>query len=147
MAPNYLPGARLRTLPVTQPLERGDVVLIEDGEEDYAVKRIIGLPGEAVHIWRGRIFINYRMLNEPYLPKNTFTCPIERKYLGASFKVGADEFFVLGDNRQDSTDSRTYGPVPRARIKRLVPLPEGFTRARVTPYTLPAPGHTLIRPL
>ncbi len=147
MAPNYQPGARLCTARISKPLERGDVVLIDDGEEGYAVKRLIGMPGETVQIWRGKVFINQRMLVEPYLPKNTFTCPIERKYLGANFTVGENEYFVLGDNRRESTDSRTYGPVPRARIKRLIPLPKSFTRARLLHYTLPDSGRSLIRPL
>ena len=147
MAPNYPPGERLRTAAISGPLRRGDVVLIDEGDASYAVKRLIGLPGETVHIWRGQVFINGQMLVEPYLRKNTYTYPIERKYLGAVFTVGEDQYFVLGDNRLQSADSREYGPVPRDRIKRLVPLPEGFVRAHLTQHRLPVEGRSLIEPL
>jgi signal peptidase I len=147
MAPSYQPGARVSTSAISRPLQRGDVVVIDDGGDGYAVKRIVGLPGESVHVWRGHVFINDLMLEEPYLPKNTFTYPIERRYLGAAFTVEADHYFVLGDNRPESTDSRAYGPVRRERIKRLVPLPKSFTRAHLTGYTLPPAGKALIRPL
>lgn len=146
MAPNYPPGAHLYSAAVPDPLQRGDVVLIDDGADEYAVKRLIGLPGETVHIWRGRVFINGQMLVEPYLPKNIYTYPIERRYLGAVFTVGVGQYFVLGDNRMQSSDSRAYGPVPCERIKRLIPLPKGFTRPYLAPYTLPAEGKSLIRP-
>src|ERR1039458_798690 len=44
--------------PISAQVERGDVVLLDDGKEDYAVKRVIGLPGETVQLWRGQVFIN-----------------------------------------------------------------------------------------
>ena len=61
--------------------------------------------------------------------------------------LGGDQYFVLGDNRLCSADSRTYGPVGRNRIKRRVPLPEDFICAYSAPYTLPDYGKSLIRPL
>jgi hypothetical protein len=54
---------------------------------------------------------------------------------------------VLGDNRFYSADSRTYGPVERKQIKRRVPLPDEFICAYFAPYTLPAYGTTVFRPL
>jgi len=146
MDPNYPPGTHLYGAPISTPLERGDVVLLDDGKEDYAVKRIVGLPGETVQLWRGRVFINHRMLVEPYLLKHTYTYPMEQIHRGATFLLGEGEFFVLGDNRPCSADSRAYGPVARKRIKRRVPLPDDFTCAYVAPYTLPAYGKALIRP-
>lgn len=145
MEPNYPPGTRLYGAPISTPLERGDVVLLNDGKTDYAVKRIVGLPGETVQLWRGAVFINRRMLVEPYLPKHTYTFPVERTRRGATFILGEDEYFVLGDNRARSADSRTYGPVERQRIKRRVPLPDDFICAYFAPYTLPAYGTTVIR--
>ncbi len=147
MEPTYPPGTHLYGAPVSTPLERGDVVLLEDGKADYAVKRIIGLPGETVQLWRGRVFINRQMLVEPYLPKHVFTCPTEHARRGASFVLGAGEYFVLGDNRLYSTDSRAYGPVNRKQIKQRVPLPTDFVCAFCAPYTLPTYGTTVIRPV
>jgi signal peptidase I len=147
MDPTYPPGTRLYGAPISTPVDRGDVVLLDDGKEDYAVKRVVGLPGETVQIWRGRVFINRQMLVEPYLPKHTYTCPVEPTHRGATFILGERQYFVLGDNRDCSADSRNYGPVDRKQIKRRVPLPQDFVGAYVTPYTLPAYGKSLIRPL
>lgn len=147
MEPNYPPRTRLYGTPISTPLERGDVVLLNDGKEDYAVKRIIGLPGETVQLWRGRVFINRQMLVEPYLPKHTYTYPMERARRGAIFMLGEREYLVLGDNRFNSADSRMYGAVERKQIKRRVPLPDGFVSAYVAPYTLPEYGKSSIRPL
>ena len=147
MMPNFQPGARLYAAPISTPLERGDVVLLDDGKDDYAVKRIIGLPGETVQIWRGCVFINGKLLVEPYLPKHTYTFPAEQKRRAAVFELGAGEYVVLGDNRPYSADSRSYGPVARNHIKKRVPAPDEFECAYFGSYTLPEPGRTVIRPL
>jgi signal peptidase I len=146
MAPTYPPGTHLYGAPISIPLERGDVVLLDDGKEDYAVKRIIGLPGETVQLWRGQVFINKQMLMEPYLPAHTYTYPTERVRRGAMVSLGEEEYFVLGDNRLLSADSRMYGPVKRSQIKRHVPLPNDFVAGYFGPYTLPEYGKTSIRP-
>ena len=147
MEPNYPTGTHLYGAPISTPLERGDVVLLDDRKEDYAVKRVIGLPGETVQLWRGQVFINREMLVEPYLPKHVYTYPVEPLRRGATFLLGERQYFVLGDNRPYSADSRMYGPVDRKQIKRRVPLPEDFVCAHFAPYTLPDYGKTLIRPL
>ena len=144
MMPNYPPGTHLYATPISTDLERGDVVLLDDGREDYAVKRIVGLPGETVQLWRGAVFINRKLLVEPYLPSHTYTFPTERQRRGATFMLGDGEFFVLGDNRANSVDGRTYGPVQRKQIKKRVPLPNDFVCAYFGPYTLPEPGRTVI---
>jgi signal peptidase I len=144
MTPNYPSGAHVYTAPISSPLERGDVVVLDDGHKEYAIKRLVGMPGETVHLWRGKVFINRRMLAEPYLPKHTFTCPTERQ---AVFILGPEQYFVLGDNRDCSADSRSYGPVERDQLKRRIPSAEGTLRAEFRPFTLPAPGKTLIRAL
>jgi len=147
MLPAYPPGTYLYAVPISTPLERGDVVLLNDGNKEYAVKRIVGLPGETVQIWRGSVFINRKLLIEPYLPPHTFTFPVEPERRGATFILGEDECFVLGDNRWCSADSRTYGPVARKQIKKRVPLPNDFIRAYLGPYTLPVPGRTVMQAL
>ncbi|MCU0784729.1 MAG: signal peptidase I, partial [Verrucomicrobia bacterium] len=111
MEPAYPAGTPLYGAPISTPLERGDVVLLDDGKEDRAVKRIIGLPGETVRLWRGCVFINRQLLTEPYLPKHTYTFPLARARRGDTCVLGPGEYFVLGDNRFHSADSRMYGPV------------------------------------
>ena len=130
MEPTYPPGTHLYGAPISTPLERGDVVVLDDSNEEYAVKRIIGLPGETVQLWRGCVFINRQMLVEPYLPKHTYTWPMERERRGATFVLGDKEYFVLGDNRPRSADSRVYGPVRRKQIKQTRASAGGF-RLRV----------------
>ena len=146
MAPTFEPGASIYTIPISTPLERGDIVLVDDGNTDYALKRLVGMPGETVHLWRGHVFINQKMLVEPYLPKHTYTSPYDK--IGISvFELGTEQYFVLGDNRPYSVDSRKYGPVERDQIKSRIPPTEGALRAHFAPYRLPALGETLIRPL
>ncbi|HOC55904.1 MAG TPA: signal peptidase I [Verrucomicrobiota bacterium] len=147
MEPTYPPGTHLYGTPIATPLERGDVVLLKDGKAGYAVKRIIGLPGESVQLWRGCVFVNRQLLVEPYLPKHTYTCPVDQARRGAAFVLRAREYFLLGDNRLHSEDSRVYGPVARSQIKRRVPPLEGFVCGYLGPYTLPAYGTTIMRPL
>jgi signal peptidase I len=144
MLPTYQPGARVFTVPISTSIGRGDVVLVDDGKSDYALKRVIGLPGERVQIWRGYVFINRKMLREPYLSKHTYTSPTQGAEL-SNFKLGEDEFFVMGDNRDCSIDSRTYGPLLRKQIKSRVP--QTGVRSHFVGFTLPEPGSRSIRPL
>src|SRR5690348_10467081 len=88
MYPTYLPGDRVYTAPISSPLMRGDVVLMDDGRQEYALKRVIGMPGETVHLWRGYVFINRIMLREPYLPKHTYTSPSQESEVSV-FELGA----------------------------------------------------------
>ncbi len=144
MVPTYQPGARVYTGPISDPLERGDIVLLEDGGKEYALKRIVGMPGETLILWRGYVFIDRKLLREPYLPKYTYTFPDARSERFV-FELGPEQYFVLGDNRLNSDDSRVYGPVERKRIKSRVPLPESAVRAGFAPYTLPTEGKRTIR--
>ncbi len=144
MEPTYEPGARVFTVPVSSKLARGDIVMLDDGDTEYALKRIVGLPNETVCLWRGYVFINRRMLREPYLSKYTFTLPDEHSQK-IVFVLGPDQYFVLGDNRTCSVDSRSYGPVKLSKIKSRVPIPENYPRATVSAFTLPVQGGRTIR--
>lgn len=94
---------------------RTHVVALRDPLDDgLSVKRIIGLPGDEVSLVGGAVFVNGTELLEPYLPENTRT--IQMTPHGVHFKLAANEYFMLGDNRQNSIDSRIYGPVSRDRI-------------------------------
>jgi signal peptidase I len=119
--------------------------LLDDGQKDYVVKRVIGLPGEIVQFWRGQVFINRQMLVEPYLPPHTYTYPTKWAWREEACVLGEEEYFVLGDNRLCSSDSRVYGAVSRKQIKRRVPLVEDSVSPHFAPYALPAYGKMLIR--
>src|SRR5690606_14812226 len=95
-------------------LERGDIVVFwfpNDPDKSY-VKRIIGLPGETVEIRNGKVFINGSLLNEPYLDK-THNREIRDHLIRT---VDRHYYFVMGDNRDDSSDSRIWGLVPEKYI-------------------------------
>ncbi|WP_158309981.1 signal peptidase I [Peptoniphilus rhinitidis] len=87
--------------------ERGDIVVAKDYKNKvFIVKRVIGLPGEKVDIVENKVYINGEKLNEPYL---------DEKYNNADDCIGNvrlnnDEYYLLGDNRGDSVDSRSLGP-------------------------------------
>lgn len=103
------------------PVERWDVVqIIEPTSKKRLIKRIIGLPGETIEIRRGQVFINPPggdgyFLAEPYLAPYTYTNVFAQQGI-ARFELGEHEYFVLGDNRANSVDSRDYGPVHRSLI-------------------------------
>ncbi|HAV65405.1 MAG TPA: signal peptidase I [Verrucomicrobiales bacterium] len=99
-------------------VDRGDmVVLCDRGEGDYAIKRVIGVPNDDVEIRDGLVFLNGERLDEAYLADGT------RTYAPAGqlrFSLGPDSYFVLGDNRALSEDSRYYGPVSRSKLLGVV---------------------------
>ncbi|HPD07682.1 signal peptidase I [Patescibacteria group bacterium] len=97
--------------------QRGDVVVFRYPEDprEYFIKRIIGLPGETLKIENGGVYVldksnnSWTKLSESYLSSSNETSAFETKQI----TVGPDEFFVLGDNREHSRDSRYFGPVNR----------------------------------
>lgn len=98
-------------------VERGDVVVMSypvDPSLDY-IKRVIGLPGDEVRMTGGEVFVNGERIDEPY---------VDEFEPGVSYftKVRAGHFFVLGDNRPHSSDSREFGQVPRELLKGRVDL-------------------------
>ena len=135
MLPNFHPNDYAVAQPPPAKLDRGDVVVLDDGHPDYAIKRVVGLPGETICIWHGQVFINRRLIQEPYLDRNTCTYPNQK--LGV-FILGKDQYFVMGDNRGNSIDSRTYGPVGIAQIRKTVSM--SAPKITFEPYMLPAGG-------
>jgi len=142
MAPTLAEGMRVYTAPISGSVNRGDVVVMDDHRGDYAIKRVVGMPGETVYLWRGYVFIDRRILLEPYVPKKVYTLPRLRT---AVFVLGPDQYFVLGDNRPESADSRLYGPVERKQIKKRIPLSETTLRAHLGAVRLPPFGGLLPR--
>jgi signal peptidase I len=93
-----------------------DIVALKDPKDNtLVVKRIIALPGQSVYLNHGKVYVDSRPLAEPYLPGKTLTFAYEKNE-SEFFVMGTDEYFVLGDNRNNSTDSRIFGPVPRQNI-------------------------------
>jgi signal peptidase I len=94
-------------------IQRGDTVVFwfpMDISKSY-IKRVIGLPGDVVEIDRGIVIVNGRPLNEDYVPEEY------RDYQSRPpQRIGRDEYFVLGDHRSSSNDSRAWGTVPRQNI-------------------------------
>lgn len=97
-----------------------DIVVLRDPADNcYAVKRIVAKQGDTVFVKEGHLFINGKLLKEPYLAPNTPTYA-GPKYREQMWICGVNQYFVLGDNRNNSADSRVYGAVPRENILGLV---------------------------
>src|SRR5215475_4126749 len=94
-------------------INRGDTVVFwypGDPSKSY-IKRIIGMPGDRVQVVEGAVFVNGQALEEPYVPpdyRDTVSTPLAT--------VADGEYFVLGDHRSSSNDSRSWGTVPRRYI-------------------------------
>jgi signal peptidase I len=85
------------------------------------VKRVIGLPGETISLHKGHVLIDGKQLNESWLPSSaqgtTFPGPSGPTYnLSKPYVVPSNHYFVMGDNRADSCDSRYWGPIARSLI-------------------------------
>ena len=93
--------------------ERGDIVVLVDPRrpDTDLIKRVIGLPGETIEIINGTIFIDGKLLEEPYIEQAWH-------YTGPKISIPEGEYFVMGDNRDNSLDSRSaqVGPVPKDLI-------------------------------
>ncbi len=114
MEPTIFPGDKVlvwRYHPgPTAPPQRGDIVFFRDPSdvESWMVKRVIGLPGETVVVFGGRVYINGQPLNEPYAQGVSAGMGL--------WQVPANGVFVMGDNREVSDDSRAFGPIEMSLI-------------------------------
>jgi len=99
-------------------IHRGDVVVFKSPPREVAsdpsikdlIKRVIGLPGDQIQAINGQVYINGKLLKEPYLPPGTETTDLPLQ------TVPAGQYFMLGDNRGNSGDSRFIGTIPRNLI-------------------------------
>ncbi len=107
MAPTFPPGTILgidEQAYINSAPQRGEIIVFEHPHSDITLlKRIVGLPGETVEILNGGVFIDGAVLEEPYLDK-------QPTYSGR-WQLGENEYFVLGDNRNSSSDSHSWGPL------------------------------------
>jgi signal peptidase I len=125
MAPTLLPGDRLLVTSLALRFRRprrGEIVVLHGrrygfGDETDAIKRIIGLPHEHVTIAGGVVRVNGSIVPEPYLSAEVTAAWRAQQEPPREWNLAADEYFVLGDNRLRSRDSRAFGPV-RARYLR-----------------------------
>ena len=115
MLPTLLPGDRLlvgRLSLLPWRPRRGDIVLAHRQRPiGVMVKRVVGLPGEQVRIEEGLLIVNDRPLLEPYLSSPVTPFPMQGEWT-----LCPNEYFLLGDNRARSDDSRRFGPVHREAI-------------------------------
>lgn len=96
-----------------EPVQRGDVVVFwypMDRSKSF-IKRVVALPGERVEIRRGVVYVNGTALDEPYVPASF----LDYSTMDA-MHVPIGHFFLMGDHRASSNDSRVFGPVPRSLI-------------------------------
>jgi signal peptidase I len=130
------------------PLKRGDVVVFQyprNLKKNY-IKRVIGLPGEKVKFRNNKLYINDELVPEPWLSRQT-------QGTSGEWQLGEDEYFVMGDNRSNSSDSRAWGPVNSRLIigKSLLcywPVEcWGLIQHGPTPTPTPAPVTPLVSPL
>lgn len=121
MVPNFHTGELIITNKIATrffPIKRYEVVIFKSPREQDKVfiKRVIGLPSDKVDIVNGKVFVNDNPLEEPYLPPNALTQAGAFMAEGEVISIPHNQYFVLGDNRGGSSDSREWGPIKKELI-------------------------------
>lgn len=130
--------------------QRGDIIITPDPSDPSTdlIKRIVGVPGDRIASRNGQIYINEHLMVEPYTnhsehPDDTWPAS------GQEVTLKSDEYFLMGDNRNHSRDSRMFGPVKRSQILarawlRVLPLsrfgPVDNQHSTLTNQAMPAAG-------
>ena len=131
MVPTLEVGDRIMVNKLSYDLHgvhRGDIVVfkrppLEDQNFPDLVKRVIGLPGETISTQDGHVYIDGNRLSEPWLPSgpSSYTGALpddqhEQFNMPGPVTIPTGDYFVMGDNRTDSEDSRFFGPIPKSLI-------------------------------
>jgi signal peptidase I len=135
------------------PPSRGDIIIMRDpydSSRDF-IKRVIGVPGDRILIREGQVYIDGRLVKEPYLNSEAWTenadWPIGQTGDPQGVLLRTDEYFVMGDNRNHSSDSRVFGVISRDKIEarawlRVLPItsigPIDRNKPQITQQQLPA---------
>ena len=98
--------------------ERGDIALFENqqGADDPLIKRVVGLPGDTLELRKGEVYVNDSPLEEPYVERDPCKPGYPKTCSFGPVTVPRDHYFMMGDNRTNSLDSRFFGPVPEDDI-------------------------------
>ena len=135
MEPTLLNGERSiinRCIYHLQPPQRGEIVAVRlPGDETLSVKRVVAGPSERIQVTDGAVLVNAKRLWEPYLPRGVRTSP--GGLSAGEYLVAKDCYFLLGDNRTHSTDSRYVGAVPRDRIVGRIAILGQAERSSILP--------------
>ncbi len=117
--------------------QRGEIIVFRSHRGDYYIKRIIGLPGERILIKDGEVSIyNERFPHGFILDESSYLEPGMRTPGQINLTLGPDEYFVLGDNRNTSLDSRSFGPVLKKDIIGRVWL-RGWPFSKIEKFEIP----------
>jgi len=120
MTPTLMPGDRILVDKLSSTIHRGDIVVFKNPPADSGgpptlVKRVIGLPGERISSTGSQVLINGKPLAEPWLPPLVGECTEASEHIPPT-TIAPGHYFVMGDCRGDSDDSRYWGTVPAADI-------------------------------
>ena len=121
MYPTFIDGEQIIAEKISikfKNLQRGEILIFKhpQNENRLLIKRVIALPGESLNLINGKVFIDGVELLEPYLQPNVKTYGLKTIADNTDFEVPADSYVLMGDNREQSADSREFGPISKTMI-------------------------------
>lgn len=114
MDPTLHSGEMVAYTRINMEYKKGDIVSVRIPSGEYYVKRIIATAGDTIDLKDGEVYLNGERLDEPYIANPTYEQEGTVRY---PFTVQEGQLFVMGDNREVSMDSRTFGVVGRRQVK------------------------------